>query len=76
MLTIAKMAEEIKDSSRTLPQAIVFGVAVNGLMGLIMVITICFTLGDTDSILSTTTGYPFIQVFVCMTHPHWWRIEA
>ena len=28
------------------------------------VITVCFTLGDTESILSTTTGYPFIQVFV------------
>ncbi|KAK3615805.1 hypothetical protein LTR56_026368 [Elasticomyces elasticus] len=57
------MAEEIKDASRTLPRAIVFGVAVNGTMGLIMVITVCFTLGDTQSILSTATGYPFIQVF-------------
>ncbi|KAK5681973.1 hypothetical protein LTS10_006508 [Elasticomyces elasticus] len=58
------MAEEIKDASRTLPRAIVFGVAVNGAMGLIMVITVCFTLGDTQSILGTATGYPFIQVFV------------
>jgi len=38
------MAEEIKDSSKTLPQAIVFGVAVNGLMGLIMVSSECLAL--------------------------------
>lgn len=31
------MAEEIQDASKTLPQAIVYGVAVNGIMGLIMV---------------------------------------
>ncbi|KAK0948594.1 hypothetical protein LTR29_000226 [Friedmanniomyces endolithicus] len=64
------MAEEIKDSSKTLPQAIVFGVAVNGLMGLIMVITMCFTLGDTTSILATPTGYPFIQVFFNATNSY------
>ncbi|KAK3117248.1 hypothetical protein LTR53_001583 [Teratosphaeriaceae sp. CCFEE 6253] len=64
------MAEEIKDSSKTLPQAIVLGVAVNGVMGLIMVITICFTLGDTDSILSTPTNYPFIQVFFNATNSY------
>ncbi|KAK3071268.1 hypothetical protein LTR53_008950 [Teratosphaeriaceae sp. CCFEE 6253] len=64
------MAEEIKDSSKTLPQAIVLGVAVNGIMGLIMVITICFTLGDTDSILGTTTLYPFIQVFFNATNSY------
>ncbi|KAK0272015.1 hypothetical protein LTR35_013185 [Friedmanniomyces endolithicus] len=64
------MAEEIKDSSKTLPQAIVFGVAVNGLMGLIMFITMCFTLGDTTSILATPTGYPFIQVFFNATNSY------
>lgn len=39
-------------------------------MGLIMVITICFTLGDTDSILNTKTGYPFIQVFFNATNSY------
>ncbi|OQN95522.1 hypothetical protein B0A48_18505 [Cryoendolithus antarcticus] len=63
------MAEESKDASKTIPQFIVFGVAVNGIMGLIMVITFCFTLDDTQSILSTMTGYPFIQVFVRLPTP-------
>jgi len=30
----------------------------------------CFTLGDTTSILATPTGYPFIQVFVRLTDLH------
>ena len=59
----SSIAEEIEDASRTLPKAILSGVALNGIMGLIMVITLCFTLGDVDTILGTTTGYPFIQVF-------------
>ena len=37
--------------------------AVNGLLGFVMLITICFTLGDVSSILDSATGYPFIQVF-------------
>jgi amino acid transporter len=57
------MAEEINDASRTLPQAIVYGVTISGIMGRVMAITICFTLGDVESILNTTTGYPFILVF-------------
>lgn len=42
-------------------------VGVNGVLGFIMIITICFTLGDVDDILSTPTGYPFIQVFYNVT---------
>ena len=60
---VCHMAEEIKDSSLTLPQAIISGVCVNGVMGFIMVVTICFTLGNVDSLLSTDTHYPFIQLF-------------
>lgn len=39
-------------------------------MGLIMVITLCFTLGNVDDILATTTGYPFIQVFFNATQSY------
>jgi amino acid transporter len=38
-------------------------IGVNFILGLVMVITLCFTLGDVDSILATPTGYPFIQIF-------------
>ena len=39
-------------------------------MGYIMAITICFTLGDVTSILTTPTGYPFIQVFYNITQSY------
>jgi amino acid transporter len=56
------IAEEIKNVSQTLPNAIMAGVAVNGILGFLMVITLCFTLGDVTNILTTPTGYPFIQI--------------
>lgn len=38
-------------------------VAVNGVLGFIMLVTLCFTLGEVDSVLHTPTGFPFIQIF-------------
>lgn len=40
---------------------------LNATLGLAMVITICYTLGDVDEIRETPTGYPFIQVFYNVT---------
>ncbi|KAE8146687.1 amino acid/polyamine transporter I [Aspergillus avenaceus] len=57
------MCEEIKDASETLPKAMMASVGVNGVLGLITVVTLCFTMGDVDSILSSETGFPFIQIF-------------
>ncbi|KAJ6092078.1 hypothetical protein N7467_004047 [Penicillium canescens] len=57
------MSEEIKDASDTLPKAMITSVCVNAASGFLMLVTVCFTLGDIDDILSTPTGYPFMQVF-------------
>ncbi len=38
-------------------------VAINSALGFIMVVTVCFCLGDPESALDTATGYPFIQIF-------------
>jgi choline transport protein len=57
------MSEELQDASKTLPRAMISTVAFNGVLGFVMLITFCFCLGDIDSVLSTPTGYPFIQVF-------------
>ena len=46
------------------------GVAVNGTLGFLMVITLCFTLGDVTNILATPTGYPFIQIFYNATQSY------
>lgn len=56
-------AEEIKNAGETLPKAMMTAVVVNGCLGFVMLVTICFTLGDINNILASPTGYPFIQVF-------------
>lgn len=55
------MSEEIHDASLTLPRAIMSSILVNGVLALIMAITLIFTLGDIDSVLGTATRQPFIQ---------------
>src|SRR5271155_2741180 len=64
------IAEEINNASETLPRALMSGVAVNGVLGFLMVITLCFTLGDVTNILATPTGYPFIQIFYNTTQSY------
>ncbi|KAN0082207.1 Amino acid permease domain containing protein [Elaphomyces granulatus] len=62
------MSEEIKDASDTLPKAIMTSVTVNAVLGFIMLVTLCFTLGDVNNILASATGYPFIQIFFNTTN--------
>ncbi|KAF2669994.1 amino acid transporter [Microthyrium microscopicum] len=59
----AHMAEEINDAARTLPNAIMGSVVLNGSLAFIMSVTLIFTLGDVASVTSGVTGYPFIQIF-------------
>jgi choline transport protein len=56
-------AEEIEDASLTLPKAIIWSVAPNAALGLLMIVTLAFTAGDIPSILKSATGEPFIQIF-------------
>nr|XP_001402058.2 amino acid permease [Aspergillus niger CBS 513.88] len=49
------MSEEIKDASETLPKAMMSAVGVNGILGFIMIVTLCFTLGDI--FYNTTRSY-------------------
>jgi len=57
------MSEEVQDASSTIPNVIIYAVASNALMLLIVGITYIFCLGDLDSVLDTATGQPSIQVF-------------
>ena len=63
----AHMSEELRDASRTLPLAMVWTAIVNGAMGFVMIITLCFMIGDLETVLGTSTGYPFIQVIYNVT---------
>ncbi|KAI9367357.1 amino acid/polyamine transporter I [Aspergillus egyptiacus] len=64
------MCEEIKDASLTLPKAMMSAVAVNAILGFTMIITLCFTIGDVNHILSSPTGFPFIQLFYDTTRSY------
>lgn len=57
----------MKDASTTLPHAIIWGVALNALLGFITIFTLCFTITDPKAILNSSTGYPFIQHFYNVT---------
>ena len=61
-LTVAA-AEEVNDASATVPKALIGAVAINGCLGFIVVVTLCFTMGDVQKALDSDTGFPFIQVF-------------
>lgn len=56
-------AEEIEDASITLPKAIMWSVAPNAFLGILLIVTLCFTAGDIEAIQQTRTGEPFIQIF-------------
>lgn len=45
-----------------------WSVALNAVLGLVMARIICFTLGDVASILVSPTGYPLIQIIFHATN--------
>ncbi|MCJ1292409.1 hypothetical protein MMC34_003959 [Xylographa carneopallida] len=62
------MSEETRDASIILPRAIIWSVVINGFAGLFMTITFCFTFGNAADILTSPTGFPFLQVFYNVTN--------
>ncbi|KAL1617775.1 hypothetical protein SLS56_010839 [Neofusicoccum ribis] len=59
----AHMAEEVRDASKVVPRAMITTIILNGLMGLIMIITFCFCITDLETLLSLPLGFPFVEVF-------------
>ena len=61
------MAEELDNPAQYVPIAMVGSVTVNGILGLIYCVVLLFCLGDLDELLATTTGFPFMQLFLNST---------
>jgi amino acid transporter len=61
------LSEELKDASYVLPRSMVATATVNYILGFVMTITVMSTLGDVTSVLTTTTGQPYIQVVLNAT---------
>jgi amino acid transporter len=45
----------------------IFSIVLNGLMGFAFMLTLLFCIGDLESVLSTPTGYPYMQIFLNAT---------
>lgn len=58
-LTDPRSAEEIRDASRVLPLGMVWSMFISIITGFVMVLTICFSVDDIESVLSS----PYIQIF-------------
>lgn len=65
--SVVHMAEEVRDSSYTLPRALLSSFGFNAALGFVMAVTLCFTLGNVDDILASKTGFPFIQIILNVT---------
>lgn len=63
----AHLAEELPEPARFVPIAMIGSVAVNGFIGFIYCIMLLFCLGDLNELLATTTGFPFMQLFLNST---------
>ncbi|KAH7396336.1 amino acid permease [Pyrenochaeta sp. MPI-SDFR-AT-0127] len=61
------LAEEMPHAARNVPIAMVGSVTVNGVLGLAFAIMLLYSTGPLDSLLTTPTGLPFIQIFLDAT---------
>ncbi|RMY25561.1 hypothetical protein D0867_00652 [Hortaea werneckii] len=57
------MAEELHDASITLLKGIMWSVAPNACLGLLVILTLAFCSGNIEEVLQTRTGEPFVQIF-------------
>lgn len=56
------MAEEVRNASKTIPRIMLATMVFNGVLGFVMLVTLCFCIGNLEDVLESATGYPFIQV--------------
>ncbi len=65
------MAEEIRNAAVVIPRAVLFSVGLNGALGFSMLLALLFCVGDPalvpTTVLQTSLGFPFIQVFLDAT---------
>jgi len=57
------MAEEARDSSRTVPVTLLLGYGTNVLLGFFALMTCIYTIGPLDQALQASTGYPIVNLF-------------
>ncbi|KAK3618177.1 hypothetical protein LTR56_024809 [Elasticomyces elasticus] len=58
----AHLSEETKDASKSVPRMIVGTVLINGAMGLVFIITYAYCITSVETVLSSTSPFPFIDI--------------
>src|SRR5262249_15110662 len=53
--SVAHMAEELRDASKSFPRAMTATALVNGAMGFVMIVILCMVFGGLDNVLYTPT---------------------
>ena len=56
------MSEEITNASVTIPRSMMISMALNGTLGLGILVTVLYALGDIDEALNSPTGYACFQI--------------
>jgi choline transport protein len=64
------MAEEVANAAVVIPRAIITGMTLNSILGLAMIITVLFCIGNVEHVLNSATGFPFIQIFYDSTQSY------
>lgn len=62
------MCEEVKNPSVAVPRSIMASIAINGCMGLAMIIAMLYAATDIDAAIASSTGYPYIEIFYQATN--------
>ena len=66
---VAHLAEEVKDAGKTVPKAMINAYMMNGLIGLVFLVSYMFMITDLDAALNDASGYPHIWVFAQAVGP-------
>jgi amino acid transporter len=61
------LSEEMHNPERGVPYAMIGSVALNSVLGFAFLIAVLFCMGDIQSALATTTGFPIIEIFYNIT---------
>jgi amino acid transporter len=67
----AHMSEELEDASIQLPRAMMFATVLNGVLGIMMMITFCFCILDIDQVIGDSASqFPVMQIVLAATESY------
>jgi choline transport protein len=60
---VVHLSAEAHQPHKYIPQAMIWAMIINGMAGFAFILTILYSIRDPESVLTTNTGYPIIEVF-------------